>query len=63
MDHSRTLDVHDNWVTTEDPGFVDFEGGDFSLRPDDPVFRRIPRFKPVPFNRMGVGAGARRGAR
>ena len=30
------------------------ENGDFRLRPDAPVFSKIPGFKPVPFERMGL---------
>lgn len=44
----------DNWVTEEDPGFVDAGNGDFALRADAEVFRRLPGFRPVPFREMGL---------
>lgn len=43
-----------NWVTEQDPGFVDAARGDFRLRPDAAVFAKIPGFQPVPFERMGL---------
>jgi len=39
------------WVT-EDPGFVDKAGGDLTLRPDSPVFNKLPGFQPIPFEKM-----------
>ena len=54
VDRSRTLDAHDNWVTAQDPGLVDLEGGDLSLKPNAAVFSRFPEFKPIPFDRMGL---------
>jgi len=53
-DHSRTLDAHDNWVTTEDPGFVDAAAGDFRLKEHAPLFARIPQFEPIHLDRMGL---------
>ena len=48
----------DNWVTDDDPGFVDAQAGDFRLRPDAPVFARLPSFQPIPFEKIGlVGDG------
>jgi hypothetical protein len=46
----------DNWITDADPGFVDAASGDFRLRPDAEVFRRLPGFQPVPLEKMGVYA-------
>ncbi len=51
--------VEDHWVTIEnnwdegDPGFVDFEGGDFRLRADAPALERIG-FEPLPVEKMGL---------
>ncbi len=53
-DHSRTLDARNNWVTLQDPGFVDADAGDFRLRKDAPLFTRIPEFEPIQFDRMGL---------
>ncbi len=44
-----------NLFTDVDPGFVDFDDGDFRLRPDSKVFHRIPGFRPIPIgHRMGT---------
>lgn len=43
-----------NWSTGGDPGFVDFKRGNYTLKPDAEVFRRITGFKPVPFGQMGL---------
>ncbi|MBQ6676508.1 MAG: right-handed parallel beta-helix repeat-containing protein [Clostridia bacterium] len=42
-----------NFITEEDPGFVDFEGRDYRIRPDAPLYKKIPDFKPIPFEKMG----------
>ncbi|WP_158602771.1 Ig-like domain-containing protein [Jiangella rhizosphaerae] len=52
-------DVHDlmtyadNWVADQDPGFVDWESGDFRLTEDAAAFDRIPGFTPVAFEEIG----------
>ena len=43
-----------NWVTKEDPGFVDRANKNFLLRKDAKVFEMIPGFQPVPFDKMGL---------
>lgn len=43
----------DNWVAETNPGFVDAEAGDFTLKPDAEAFRRIKGFQPVPFKDIG----------
>ena len=43
-----------NFQTTNDPGFVDLKGGNFMLRQDSEVFKKLPDFKPVPFDKMGL---------
>lgn len=53
VDHSRTLDAHDNWIAETDPGLVDYRSGDFRLRADAAVFKRLPGFEPIPFEKMG----------
>ena len=42
-----------NWVTDEDPGFVDAAAEDFRLREAAPVFDKIEGFPPPPFEKMG----------
>jgi hypothetical protein len=45
-----------NWVTDEDPGFVDAAAGNFALRPDAEVYQRLPGFVPIPFAEIGLVA-------
>jgi len=45
-----------NLVISSDPGFVDFKNGNFQLRSDALVFKMIPHFKPIPFDKMGLYA-------
>lgn len=48
------MDSRNNWVTKEDPGFVDMKGKDFRLKPDAKAYAMIPGFEPVPFDKMGI---------
>jgi hypothetical protein len=48
-----------NWSTDQDPGFVDAIGGDYRLRPDSAVFRRLPGFRVIPFEKMGLHRNGR----
>ncbi len=48
------LGMVDNWITEDDPGFVDATTMDFRLRPDAEVFRRVPGFRPIPFGKIGL---------
>ncbi len=41
------------WATDGDPGFSDAVNGNFLLRPDAEVFKRLPGFKPIPFDKIG----------
>ncbi len=43
-----------NFITDEDPGFVDAANGDFALREDSVVYDEIPGFEPIPFERIGL---------
>jgi hypothetical protein len=43
-----------NVTYTQNPGFVDMAGRDFRLRPDSRIFRDLPGFKPIPFEKMGL---------
>ncbi len=46
--------IADNYVTDEDPGFINAAGMDFRLRDDAIVYRRIPGFKKIPFEKIGL---------
>lgn len=48
------MEISGNVVFTEDPGFVDFQGGDLMLKEDADAFKEIPAFEEVPFNKMGL---------
>ena len=47
-------DTLNNYRTGNDPGFVDFENKNFNLKSDSEVYEKIPDFKPIPFNDMGL---------
>ena len=40
--------------TNDDPGFVDSSKGDYRLRGNAPVFKRLAGFKPIPFEKIGL---------
>ncbi len=42
-----------NYITNEDPGFVDLENRDYRFREDAEVFEKIPGFIAPPVERMG----------
>ena len=42
-----------NWSTDKDPGFVNAAKGNYQLKPDAEVFKQLPNFKPIPFNKIG----------
>lgn len=46
--------MRDNWITRDDPGFVDAARGHFGLRPDSPAVERIPGFPAIPFEDIGL---------
>ena len=43
-----------NWLTDSDPGFVDAKNMNFQLRDDSPVYEKIPEFKKIPFEQIGL---------
>ena len=47
------IDPNEIWGTDEDPGFVDPANDNFQLRPDAEVFKRLPGFQPIPFDKIG----------
>lgn len=44
----------DNFVTNENPGFVDIANLDLRLKEDSIVFDKIPDFEPIPFREIGL---------
>lgn len=53
--YAQCEDVN-NYRTDSDPGFVDYKNGNFNLRSDSEVFKKIPGFEPLPFDKMGLYA-------
>jgi hypothetical protein len=45
--------IRDNYVTNEDPGFVDAAGMNFGLKDDAVVYKKIPGFQRIPFDKIG----------
>jgi len=43
----------DNYVTDEDPGFVDAANKNFQLKKDSIVYQKIHGFEPIPFDKIG----------
>jgi len=52
-EHAQCESVN-NYRTDSDPGFVDYENGDFNLKPDSEVFDKIDGFEALPFDKMGL---------
>ncbi len=50
----KYVKIADNLITDEDPGFVDAANMNFQLRDDSIVYRKIPGFKRIPFDRIGL---------
>ncbi len=48
------FEIVDNYVTDENPGFVDLAGLDMRLKADSVVFENIPDFEPIPFEKIGL---------
>ncbi len=44
----------DNWITDENPGFVNEEEMNFELKENAKAFEKIPGFESIPFNKIGV---------
>ncbi len=57
---SWQLKPGENLVVGGDPGFVDAGHGDFRLKPDAEVFKALPGFQPIPFEKIGLYADALR---
>ncbi|MEK6794434.1 MAG: LamG-like jellyroll fold domain-containing protein [Spirochaetota bacterium] len=54
------FDSNENIITESDPGFVNAAKGDFRLKPDSIVYKTLPDFKPIPFEKIGPFADALR---
>ncbi|MCI8520461.1 MAG: hypothetical protein HFE50_03085, partial [Clostridia bacterium] len=45
-----------NYVSSSDPGFVDYANGNYELKADSEVFKKIPGFQNVDMSKMGNNA-------
>ena len=54
MTTNSSLVAGRNLAYANDPGFVNLAGHDFRLKPDAQVFRDLPGFQPIPFEKMGL---------
>ena len=43
-----------NYMTSEDPGFIDYEKLNFQLKEDSIVYEKLPGFKKIPFEKIGL---------
>jgi hypothetical protein len=43
-----------NFETNDDPGFIDAANMNFQLRKDSVVYKKLPGFKKIPFERIGL---------
>ena len=50
----QLVDASGNVVTKSDPGFVNYSGGDFTLKDDSEVYTKIPDFPKLDFKNMGL---------
>ncbi len=50
----KYIKVADNFITDEDPGFVDAAKMNFQLKDDSIVYRKIPVFKKIRFDKIGL---------
>ena len=50
----KAMDIRDNLVTKEDPGFVDAAAMNFALKPDSRVFKAVPGFQAILFAEIGL---------
>jgi len=53
-EESAGITVGKNFLTKENPGFVDPAGLNFSLKPGSEVFKALPGFTPIPFDKIGL---------
>ena len=50
----KLLALENNFVTRDDPGFVDPANLDFRLRDDSIVYKKVPGFQKIPFEKIGL---------
>ena len=54
-DDLRLSTIRDNLdLGNEDPGFVDVARLNFELKPNSPIYQKLPAFQPIPFAKIGL---------
>jgi len=48
------FDMRNNYVTHTNPGFIDYKNRNFKLKENSIVFEKIPGFKNIPFEKIGL---------
>ncbi len=48
------VNVEDNYISKDDPGFVDIELMNFKLKENAAAYKKLPNFKPIPFEKIGL---------
>ncbi|MFP5039838.1 right-handed parallel beta-helix repeat-containing protein [Parasediminibacterium sp. JCM 36343] len=43
-----------NFVTDKDPGFIDANSGNLNVKPNAPIYEKIPSFPKIKFDKMGL---------
>jgi len=43
-----------NYITSGDPGFENYKEMNFQLKPSSEIFKMLPGFKAIPFNKIGI---------
>lgn len=54
IDTAIFVKYENNFITDLDPGFVNMEQENFKLKENSEVYKKIPDFKPVPFDKIGL---------
>ncbi len=54
FDSTRFELWQNNWITSQDPGFVNPDQQNFNLKEDAAVFEEIPGFEPIPYSDIGL---------
>lgn len=49
-------DIRDNWEGTTDPGFVDEKNGNFQLKENAPVLKKLKNFKIIDMEKIGLAS-------
>ncbi len=54
IDTTIFVKYENNFITDKNPGFVNMEQENFKLKENAEVYEKIPDFKPIPFDKIGI---------